>query len=103
MQTAYKCACILRDTINPYLLRRLKKDVKMKINLPNKNEQVIYIFHCFLENFEFISAILVSFNTKKKKKNNKDCFVMKIFHCSRPFSLPIKWPLFTNWTRDAMM
>jgi DNA excision repair protein ERCC-6 len=32
----------LRDTINPYLLRRLKKDVKMKLNLPNKNEQVLF-------------------------------------------------------------
>ena len=38
VQTAYRCACVLRDTINPYLLRRLKMDVK--IQLPNKNEQV---------------------------------------------------------------
>ena len=38
VETAYQCACILRDTINPYLLRRLKTDVK--IHLPNKNEQV---------------------------------------------------------------
>ena len=38
VQTAYRCACILRDTINPYLLRRLKADVK--IQLPSKNEQV---------------------------------------------------------------
>ena len=34
----YRCACVLRDTINPYLLRRLKADVK--IQLPDKNEQV---------------------------------------------------------------
>lgn len=40
VETAYKCACILRDTINPYLLRRLKKDVKMSLDLPTKNEQV---------------------------------------------------------------
>ena len=38
VETAYRCACILRDTINPYLLRRLKSDVKLQ--LPNKNEQV---------------------------------------------------------------
>lgn len=38
VQTAYKCACVLRDTINPYLLRRMKADVK--IDLPSKNEQV---------------------------------------------------------------
>ena len=40
VQTAYKCACVLRETIGPYLLRRLKSDVK--INLPNKNEQVLF-------------------------------------------------------------
>lgn len=40
VQTAYRCACVLRDTINPYLLRRLKADVK--IQLPNKNEQVLF-------------------------------------------------------------
>ena len=40
METAYKCACVLRDTINPYLLRRMKADVKNNLNLPSKNEQV---------------------------------------------------------------
>lgn len=40
VETAYKCACVLRDTINPYLLRRLKKDVNMSLDLPAKNEQV---------------------------------------------------------------
>ncbi|NXP47100.1 ERCC6 protein, partial [Heliornis fulica] len=40
--TAYKCACVLRDTINPYLLRRMKADVKMNISLPDKNEQVLF-------------------------------------------------------------
>ncbi|KAJ7324478.1 hypothetical protein JRQ81_017498 [Phrynocephalus forsythii] len=42
VQTAYKCACILRDTINPYLLRRMKADVKMSLSLPGKNEQVLF-------------------------------------------------------------
>lgn len=40
--TAHKCATVLRDTINPYLLRRLKSDVKAHINLPSKNEQVLF-------------------------------------------------------------
>ena len=35
-----RCACILRDTINPYMLRRMKADVK--IHLPDKNEQVLF-------------------------------------------------------------
>uniref|UniRef100_A0A0R3S1B2 DNA repair and recombination protein RAD54-like n=1 Tax=Elaeophora elaphi TaxID=1147741 RepID=A0A0R3S1B2_9BILA len=42
VRTAYKCACILRDAINPYLLRRLKKDVEVSINLPAKTEQVLF-------------------------------------------------------------
>ncbi|KFZ62302.1 DNA excision repair protein ERCC-6 [Podiceps cristatus] len=42
VKTAYKCACVLRDTINPYLLRRMKTDVKMSLSLPDKNEQVLF-------------------------------------------------------------
>ncbi|UYV79425.1 ERCC6 [Cordylochernes scorpioides] len=40
VQVAYKCAVVLRDTIKPYLLRRVKEDVKDSLQLPNKNEQV---------------------------------------------------------------
>lgn len=40
--TAFKCATILRDIINPYLLRRMKADVKTHLNLPEKNEQVLF-------------------------------------------------------------
>ncbi|GFR05825.1 DNA excision repair protein ERCC-6 [Trichonephila clavata] len=42
VQIAYKCATVLRDTIKPYLLRRMKSDVQMSINLPSKNEQVLF-------------------------------------------------------------
>ena len=49
MATAYKCATVLRETINPYLLRRMKSDVKQHINLPEKNEQVgVFIGYQFL-------------------------------------------------------
>lgn len=41
VQTAFKCASVLRDTINPYLLRRMKADVKDNLSLPDKNEQVL--------------------------------------------------------------
>ncbi|XP_040577120.1 DNA excision repair protein ERCC-6 [Lepeophtheirus salmonis] len=40
--TAYKCATVLRDTITPYLLRRMKSDVKSHINLPEKSEQILF-------------------------------------------------------------
>ncbi|KAH7944108.1 hypothetical protein HPB52_015685 [Rhipicephalus sanguineus] len=39
VQTAYRCATALRDTIKPYLLRRMKEDVRTNLQLPNKNEQ----------------------------------------------------------------
>ncbi|KAF0718759.1 Aste57867_1505 [Aphanomyces stellatus] len=39
---AYKCALVLRDLIAPYMLRRMKKDVQIATDLPNKMEQVIF-------------------------------------------------------------
>lgn len=42
VQTAYRCATALRDTIKPYLLRRMKEDVRTNLQLPNKNEQVLF-------------------------------------------------------------
>jgi len=47
VQTAYKCAVILRDLINPYLLRRMKNDVAA--DLPRKSEQVLF---CKLTSFQ---------------------------------------------------
>jgi hypothetical protein len=38
LQTAYRCAVVLRDLIAPFLLRRLKADVAR--DLPKKTEQV---------------------------------------------------------------
>jgi len=40
VQTAYKCAVMLRDQISPYLLRRIKDDVAL--SLPSKNEQILF-------------------------------------------------------------
>ncbi|KAI7834243.1 SNF2 family N-terminal domain-containing protein [Kickxella alabastrina] len=40
VRAAYRCACILRDLIDPYLLRRLKADVAR--DLPHKTEQVLF-------------------------------------------------------------
>ncbi|KAG5355219.1 Protein CHROMATIN REMODELING 8 [Yarrowia sp. C11] len=40
VQTAYKCAVVLRDLIAPYLLRRMKTDVAT--DLPKKEEKVLF-------------------------------------------------------------
>ncbi|KAF8561212.1 hypothetical protein P879_07929 [Paragonimus westermani] len=47
VETAYRCACILRDLLTPFLLRRLKADVS--IQLPSKSEQVLF---CRLTNYQ---------------------------------------------------
>ncbi|KAJ2483937.1 DNA repair protein rhp26 [Coemansia sp. RSA 2131] len=40
VRAAYQCACVLRDLIDPYLLRRLKADVAR--DLPKKTEHVVF-------------------------------------------------------------
>ena len=42
VKIAFKCATVLKNTIKPYLLRRMKEDVNSTINLPKKNEQVLF-------------------------------------------------------------
>lgn len=42
VETGYQCAVLLRDTISPYLLRRMKADVKNHLSLPGKSEQVLF-------------------------------------------------------------
>ena len=39
VQLAYRMALVLRDLINPYLLRRQKKDIKEVNRMPGKTEQ----------------------------------------------------------------
>ncbi|CAJ0558724.1 unnamed protein product, partial [Mesorhabditis spiculigera] len=41
-ETAVRCAHILRNAIGPYLLRRTKAGVERELNLPNKQEQVLF-------------------------------------------------------------
>lgn len=42
VQLAYRCSLVLRDLINPYLLRRRKKDVREVSRMPGKTEQVLF-------------------------------------------------------------
>ncbi|KNC97521.1 DNA-dependent ATPase RAD26 [Spizellomyces punctatus DAOM BR117] len=64
VQTAYKCACVLRDLISPYLLRRIKADVAA--DLPKKSEQVLFCrltkrqrqeYQAFLKSNEVVSIL----------------------------------------------
>lgn len=40
--TALQVATMLKDAITPYMLRRTKFDVQHHLNLPDKNEQVLF-------------------------------------------------------------
>lgn len=42
VQLAYRCALMLKDLIDPYLLRRRKKDVKEVSRMPGKTEHVLF-------------------------------------------------------------
>ncbi|CAG2104982.1 unnamed protein product [Medioppia subpectinata] len=42
IQVAFKMATILKDTIQPFLLRRTKLEVNSCLSLPSKNEQVLF-------------------------------------------------------------
>jgi DNA excision repair protein ERCC-6 len=42
VQLAYRCAIALRDLINPYMLRRQKKDIKEVSRMPGKTEHVLF-------------------------------------------------------------
>jgi DNA excision repair protein ERCC-6 len=42
VQLAYRCALTLRDLIDPFLLRRLKKDIKEVNRMPGKTEHVLF-------------------------------------------------------------
>ena len=42
VQLAYRCAIMLRDLIEPFMLRRLKKDIKEVSRMPGKTEHVLF-------------------------------------------------------------
>lgn len=63
VQTAYKCAVLLRDLIKPYLLRRMKADVNAA--LPNKTEQVRAISLLFYAHYRVGVVLSIDCRTKK--------------------------------------
>lgn len=94
VQTAYKCACILRDTIKKYLIRRIKAEQNVVLKLPTKNEQVLF---CRLTNVQrmIYKEYLKSQQCKDILKGSAQIFaglinLRKI--CNHP-------DLFTDWTQ----
>jgi DNA excision repair protein ERCC-6 len=103
VQTAYRCACILRDLINPYLLRRMKVDVAK--DMPQKREQVLFckltplqrtVYEDFLQSkemdsiFEGKKQILYGIDILRKICNHPDLLLRKEMEASREYGLPSK-------------
>lgn len=55
VRMAYKCAVVLRDLIRPYLLRRLKADVRAQ--LPEKTEQILFCRLAPEQRAEYVSFL----------------------------------------------
>lgn len=73
VQLAYRCAMVLRDLINPYLLRRQKKDVIEVSRMPGKTEHVLF---CRLSQRQraLYEAFLLSDEVTKVVKGSKQLF-----------------------------
>lgn len=118
VKTAYKCACVLRDTINPYLLRRMKSDVKMSLSLPDKNEQVLFCRltdeqHKVYQNFIDSKAVYRILNGEnqifsglvalRKICNHPDLFSGGPKNASGPPEDELEEEQFGHWRRSGKM
>lgn len=98
VQTAYKCACILRDLVNPYMLRRMKIDVAQQ--MPGKNEQVLFckltpiqrkVYEDFLQSSEMTSIfegkrhVLYGIDLLRKICNHPDLLFQDTMRKSRKY------------------
>jgi SNF2-related domain len=83
VQLAYRCALVLRDLINPYLLRRQKKDVKEVSRMPGKTEHVLFcrlskrqraLYEAYLRSDEVASVVRGSTQLLKAITGKKATF-----------------------------
>ncbi|OEU20833.1 SNF2_N-domain-containing protein [Fragilariopsis cylindrus CCMP1102] len=101
VQLSYRCALILKDLINPYLLRRLKKDIKEVQRMPGKKEQVLFcrlsdcqrsMYEAFLQSdlvkkvFRGSVQLLGAITTLRKICNHPDLVSPPDEFASDPFS-----------------
>jgi DNA excision repair protein ERCC-6 len=77
VQTAYKCASVLKNTIMPFLLRRCKQEVQYATRLPSKNEQVLFCRLSEAQKDEYIQYLsskecryIIDQNQYEHKSNN---------------------------------
>ena len=73
VQLAYRCALVLKDLINPYLLRRQKKDIVEIQRMPGKTEQVLFCRLSPRQRFMY-SAFLRSAEVQDVVEGKLRCF-----------------------------
>ena len=73
VQLAYRCALVLKDLINPYLLRRQKKDIAEIQRMPGKTEQVLFCRLSPRQRFMY-SAFLRSGEVQDVMEGKVRCF-----------------------------
>ena len=73
VQLAYRCSLILKDLINPFLLRRQKKDVKEVKRMPGKTEQVLFC-RLSVQQRSMYTAFLSSDELRRVLRGNNQLF-----------------------------
>lgn len=73
VQLAYRCALVLRDLINPYLLRRQKKDIEEITRMPGKTENVLFC-KLSVRQRRMYEAYLQSDEVQSIIRGSKQCF-----------------------------
>lgn len=84
METAQRCAIVLRDLIDPYLLRRNKTDVLK--SLPSKTEQVIFCRLTSEQKDDYVSYL-------ESKVMDRVCMVLHVDHVTRLWTRNIRYSL----------
>ncbi|GMM53346.1 DNA-dependent ATPase [Starmerella bacillaris] len=68
VQTAYKCAVVLKDMISPYMLRRMKCDVAS--DLPKKTEKVLFCRFTKIQKRKYQEFVKYELDTYVQRKRN---------------------------------
>jgi DNA excision repair protein ERCC-6 len=94
-ELGYQCACQLRDLISPYILRRTKKELKVSLGLPEKEEKLLL---CDMTETQYETYVRYLDKYTQQLENKKD-----VFKCIRDLRHISNHPcILTNWKKREM-
>ena len=70
-ELGYQCACQLRDLIAPYILRRTKKELKVSLGLPEKEEKLLL---CDMTETQYETYVRYLDKYTQRLESKKDAF-----------------------------